>query len=461
LPGQTSLILGCQEGILPQDFHWRLNPTRLGDARCGEIVEPFRFVHTADLHLDSPFRGLAEVSPELQPTLRDATFQAFEGVVDLCLARQVDGLLIAGDVYDAADRSLRALARLRHQFERLAERGISVFVCHGNHDPLSGWGARFTWPDNVHVFGAAGVEARPLIRSGVEVARIYGISYGAERVTDNLALLFRRDPRAPFAIGLLHTNVGNDPNHLNYAPCLLADLVRAGGGLAGMDYWALGHVHAHRVLHVSGPTVIYPGNPQGRHPREAGPRGCYLVEVNDRAEVRYEFVPLDVVRWHTETLPIEGLQQLEELLARFEARMEDLRREAADRGNIVRWRLEGRGPLHRELIRPGRTEDLLATLREQAGAGPAFVWSESLQDTTGRDLDLDLLRQEENLLGDFLRLAGQADEQRLEEIRTVLSPLFEDPRTRRYLTAPDSDTLQGWLRASEQLGVDRLLTGDE
>jgi DNA repair exonuclease SbcCD nuclease subunit len=424
-------------------------------------VQPFRFVHTADLHLDSPFRGLAEVSPELQVTLRDATFQAFERIVDLCLAREVDGLLVAGDVYDAADRSLRALARLRHQFERLAERGVGVFLCHGNHDPLSGWGARFTFPGNVHVFGAGGVEARPLLRGGVELARVYGVSYGAERVTDNLALRFRKAANTPFAVGLLHTNVGNDPNHLNYAPCELTDLIRPGGGQAGMDYWALGHVHAHRVLHVSGPTVIYPGNPQGRHPRETGPRGCYLVEVSDRAEVKYEFVPVDVVRWHEESVPIEGLQQLEELLARFEARMEDLRREEADRGNIVRWRLEGRGPLHRELIRQGRTEDLLAALREQAGAGPSFVWSESVQDLTGRDLDLELLRQEENLLGDFLRLAGQADEPRLEEIRAVLSPLFEDPRTRRYLKQPESDRLRGWLQASEQLGVDRLMTGDE
>lgn len=421
---------------------------------------PFlRFVHTADLHLDSPFRGLAEVSPEVQATLREATFQAFQRVVDLCLARDADCLLIAGDVHDAGDRSLRALARMRRQFERLAERGIAVFLCHGNHDPLSGWGAKFTWPSNVEVFEAGEVTARPVLRDGVEVARVYGISYGTERVTENLARRFRREPDAPFAIGLLHTNVGQDANHLNYAPCELSDLVQA--GTATMDYWALGHIHAHRVLHEAGPTAIYPGNPQGRHPRETGPRGCYVVEVGERGQVAYEFVPVDVVRWHEEPLSIEGVQQVEELLTRFEARMEDLRRESADRGNIVRWRLDGRGPLHRELIRPGRTEDLLATLREEAGAGPAFVWSESILDLTGRELDLDSLRQEENLLGDFLRLAGQADESRLEELRALLGPLFEDPRTRRYLRQPEQDKLRQWLHAAEQLGVDRLLTGDE
>lgn len=420
---------------------------------------PFRFVHCADLHLDSPFRGLGEVSPALQGILCDATFQAFEHIVDLAIKREADCLLIAGDVYDAVDRSLRALTRLRHQFERLAERGISVFVCHGNHDPLSGWGARFTLPENVHVFEGGPIESRPLLRGGTEIARIYGTSYPVERVTDNLAVQFRKEPDAPFAIGLLHTNVGNDPHHLNYAPCSLTDLL--GSGSTRMDYWALGHIHAHGVLSTQDPVVIYPGNPQGRNPRERGPRGCYLVEVNPSGEVAYEFVPVDVVRWHEEVVTIEGSQQVEELLSRCEARMEELRRGQGERGHIVRWRFEGRGSLHRELIRTGRIEDLVATLREQGGSGPAFVWSESILDSTGRDLDLDALRQEENLLGDFLRLADQADGPRLEEIRTKLSSLFDDPRTRRYLRQPDDDKLRQWLEVVGQLGVDRLLPGDD
>jgi DNA repair exonuclease SbcCD nuclease subunit len=421
-------------------------------------MTPFRFLHTADLHLDSPFRGLAELSPIMQSALRDATFRAFERIVDLAIARDVDGVLIAGDVYDAVDRSLRVLTRLRQQCERLGERGIEVYICHGNHDPLSGWGARFTLPDNVHSFGSA-VEAYPLRRQGREVARVYGISYETERVLDNLAAKFRKEPEAPFAIGLLHTNVGSDVNHLNYAPCELGDLL--GSGATRMDYWALGHIHAHRVLSAQDPVIVYPGNPQGRNPRECGPRGCYLVEVGAQGHVTCEFVPVDVIRWHEESVTIEGLQQVEELLARCEARMEDIRRDGGDRAHIVRWRFEGRGPLHREISRAGRTEDLLATLRDQAGSGTSFVWSESVQDFTGRDVDLEALRQEENLLGDFLRLAEQSDEARLDAIREVLSPLFEDSRARRYLKPPDDEKLRQWLQAVGQLGIDRLLAGDE
>ncbi len=416
----------------------------------------FRFVHTADLHLDSPFRGLTEVPPDLHDTLRDATFQAFRRIVDLCIERKADCLIIAGDLHDAADRSLRSLIRLREQFTRLAERNIAVFICHGNHDPLSEWEARFTWPDNVHVFGTDRIEARPLVKKGAEVARVYGISYGAEQVTDNLATQFKREGDAPWAIGVLHTNVGNDRNHLNYAPCEVKDLVKT-----GMDYWALGHIHAHRVLREGSPLIVYPGNPQGRHPRETGPRGCYVVEIDERGTSTYQFVDADVVRWHHSSIGIDGLARLEDLLAGLEERMEAIRRDANGRGNIVRWALTGRGPLHRELSRPGRLEDLLATLRERCGGEPDFIWPESIQDGTARDIDLDALRREENLLGDFLKLSEHDDEHLIDELQKSLNALFEDPRIRRHLSPPDEARLRDWIRSAERQGVDRLLTDDD
>ena len=416
----------------------------------------FRFVHTADLHLDSPFRGLSEVAPTLQPILREATFQAFEGIIDLCIHRNVNFLLVAGDVHDASDRSLRALTRMRRGFERLAEHNIAVFVCHGNHDPLSGWSEKFSWPSNVWIFDSKDITAMPVFSQGVEIARIYGVSYGVERVTDNLAQRFHREPDAPWAIGLLHANVGNDPNHGNYAPCQLHDLING-----GMDYWALGHVHAQRILRERDPLIVYPGNPQGRHVRETGPKGCYLVEVDHLGCPQAEFVPVDIVRWSQESLSIEGLGDLDELLGRVDERIHILRQESDGRGIIVRWQLQGRGVLHRELMRPGRLEDLLLTLREKWGVDSQFVWSEAILDRTGRELDIDSLSQEENLLGDFLRLAEIGDEARLQEIREVIEPLFDDPRVYRYLGSSSDEELREWAVAARHLGIDRLLTGDE
>lgn len=419
-------------------------------------MPPFQFIHTADLHLDSPFRGLSEVAPTLQSVLRGATFQAFENIINLCIDRQVNFLLIAGDIHDESDRSLRALTRLRLGFERLAEHQIPVFLCHGNHDPLAGWSEKFSWPDTVWVFDAKEVVARPVVINGAEIARIYGLSFSKEKVTDNLAQQFHRGPNAPWSIGLLHTNVGDDPNHGNYAPCQIDDLLKV-----GMNYWALGHVHTHRILRAQDPLIIYPGNPQGRHVREPGPRGCYLVQVDSHGCAHPEFVPVDVVRWYEEHIPIEGLGDFDELLSQLDDRVNALRQKSEGRGIIVRWKFVGRGVLHREIIRPGRLEDLLVTLREKWGLGTQFVWSESIQDRTGREIDFEALRQEENLLGDFLRLAEVGEETRLQELRQMLEPLFDDPRVYRYLGSPSNEQLRDWVHAAQYLGIDRLLTGDE
>ena len=113
-----------------------------------------RFVHAADLHLDSPFSGLRSLAPDnVTSALRQATFDAYENIIDLCIAERADALLIAGDVYDGADRSLRAQLRFVDGLRRLDAAGIRSFICHGNHDPLNGWEARLDLPQGCVRFG--------------------------------------------------------------------------------------------------------------------------------------------------------------------------------------------------------------------------------------------------------------------------------------------------------------------
>ena len=113
-----------------------------------------RFVHAADLHLDSPFGGLRSLAPEIAETLYQATFKAYDNIIDLCIQEQVNALLIAGDIFDGADRSLRAQLKFRDGLIRLQEANIRSFICHGNHDPLDGWEAQLTFPEGCHRFGS-------------------------------------------------------------------------------------------------------------------------------------------------------------------------------------------------------------------------------------------------------------------------------------------------------------------
>src|SRR5215475_4235357 len=215
-------------------------------------MEQLRFIHAADLHLDSPFRGIGDATPELREELQGATLQAFERVVDHTISSKADFLVLAGDLYDSCDRSLRALLAFRRQMERLADRDISVYIVHGNHDPLNGWGSEFQLPPNVTTFSGR-TDTEPFVRRGREVATITGVSYTRERVMENLAASVKPADNSPYSVAVLHTNVGGQTGHADYAPATVEEL-----SSAGFDYWALGHVHTRSVLATDPSVVVYP-----------------------------------------------------------------------------------------------------------------------------------------------------------------------------------------------------------
>ena len=265
----------------------------------------FRFLHAADLHLDTPFTGMRRVDASLVATLRDATTRAFDNLVNTALEHSVAFVVIAGDIYDGPERGVRAQLAFRNGLDRLAQAGIRSFVVHGNHDPLEdGWSAIRQWPDGVTVFGSESVATAPVERDGQTLALIHGISYARRETRDNLALGFRRDRAECFQVGVLHCNAGAKADYAPYSPCAVDDLVSA-----GLDYWALGHVHLRQFLHEGGPWIAYPGNPQGLSPKpsELGAKGALLVDVDDGRVARVDFLPLDVVRFDAFDMDIAEL----------------------------------------------------------------------------------------------------------------------------------------------------------
>jgi exonuclease SbcD len=363
------------------------------------VPPDLRFVHAADLHLGSPFRGLV-VEDRLRQRVEDATFRAFSRIVDLCLTERAAFLLLAGDLFDTKDRSVKARVQLARQLGRLDAAGIRTFVVHGNHDPLLDRAPGAGLPASVKVFGAEHQEVGVEDERGELLCRVQGISYPREAVTENLARRFRRT-RPGFAIGLLHANLAGAEGHANYAPCSLDDL-----DTAGLDYWALGHVHT-RAVHPlpSGGIAVYPGNPQGRHVNEPGPRSCALVEVRDgRPQVRH--VEVDDVRWHRVEVDIARADSVEALESVV---FEELRERAEVHGpgaHAGRITLTGRGEAHRDLARPGELEALELSWRAQAAAlNPPWVL-ESVRVATQGALDLDQVRAEGGLAAAVLEDLG-------------------------------------------------------
>ncbi len=372
----------------------------------------FSFVHAADLHLDSPFRGLP-TSDRLRRVFQDATFRAFARVVDLCLQEKVCFLVLAGDLYDAKDRSVRARLFLRDQLLRLDAAGIRTFIVHGNHDPLTRDVAALGLPPSVKVFGDRWEEATVEV-DGAVIARVQGISFGQEKVTADLSRHFVRGG-AEFSVGLLHCNLGGDAAHDNYAPCTAADLEER-----GLDYWALGHVHTRAEHPVGGGAVaVYPGNIQGRHANETGERGCVLVSVEGRQTTR-RFVPTDVVRWHRLPIDIEGIESVDALVDAAVDGVEAACGQGFD-AHGVRLSLVGRGPLHAELSCGAGAEDLARHLGEALSARTPPCLLEGLEVRTLAELDLSAVAESGGLAADVISAVRV-----LQDSPAQLDALFED-----------------------------------
>ncbi len=236
---------------------------------------PFRFVHTADLHLDSPLRSLALKNPELAGLVRGATRKALEAIVDLCIAEQADALLVAGDLYDGSQTSMNTALFLASELRRLEQAGIRAFLIRGNHDSQSTIKKELTLPGNVHLFSG---RVKPILAKTLDNGRpvyIHGVGFDNPHAPDSLLSSFQAPIADAVNIGMLHTSLAGAPGHDPYAPCSVAELARH-----GFDYWALGHVHQRQVHHER-PLIVMPGMPQGRDINEAGAKTVTLVTVDD------------------------------------------------------------------------------------------------------------------------------------------------------------------------------------
>lgn len=357
------------------------------------MAERFSFIHCADLHLGEPFSGISVgMTGNWDAAINKATFRSFETIVDTAIEHRVDALLISGDVYNSDHHSLAAQMAFARELYRAAEYGIESFIIHGNHDPIEDWRAEIPLPPQAHVFGAGEAACVPIKRNGKKVANVYGISYRTTHVHENLAAQFKQSEDV-FSIGMLHTEVGN--KNSPYAPCSLDDLVHA-----GMDYWALGHVHTRSILSKS-PYVVYPGNIQGRNVTESGPKGCYLVEVGQYGTISTKFIETNSIRWMDMEVDISGVDQIEALIRKIRAERLTLR-EAVGKPVILRLIFTGAGKLHASIASKEGQEYILQVLNEKEKLRHVFACFAMIEDHTALEIDLQERRQLPDGLGKYL-----------------------------------------------------------
>ena len=271
-----------------------------------------KFLHAADLHLGAPLESLGEaIDSGTYNRIKPLVNKAFDRLIDVAIAEEVDFVVLAGDVYDNADRDPGAQRRFLLGLRRLTDADIKVFMVHGNHDPLTKDIKQGVLPEGVTVFPAGKLGSQVVtMRNGVDVT-VAGVSYARKEETDNLVPLFA-DLTGRTIVGVLHTNVGgNDSGHKNYAPSTPAELQAS-----PVNYWALGHIHKRSVNPIDSGWWAYPGNLQGRSVKasECGPKGVLIVEVDDDGRVlEPRFVDCSTVRFERVSVPVDTVGVITDL----------------------------------------------------------------------------------------------------------------------------------------------------
>lgn len=353
----------------------------------------FKFIHAADIHLDSPLRGLSRYESAPADSIRDACRRAFENLVDLAIEEKVAFVLLAGDLYDGDWKDYSTGIFLSRQMGRLGQRNIFVYAVAGNHDAANRMTKSLDSPSNMKILSARKVETVKLDELGVA---IHGRSFGTQHVDENLAADFGPAERGKLNIGILHTSLDGREGHAHYAPCTLDDLLSK-----NYQYWALGHIHKQEFV-FKDPWVVFPGCIQGRHIRETGSKGCVLVTVEDGAVCGVEKIPLDVLRWTQCDIDLTDVEEIREILERTRTVLVKERVSAGDRPLAMRIRFQGATAISDELAAyPERLEQQIKALgAETAGDN---VWIERVENATTGKLDLESTLADDTAFGKLLK----------------------------------------------------------
>lgn len=417
-----------------------------------------KFLHAADIHLDSPLHRLDYYEGAPVEELRQATRRALENLVALAIAEGVSFVVIAGDLYDGDWRDYNTGLYFISQMSRLREAGIPVYIIAGNHDAASKITRTLRLPQGVEVFPS---DTPATIRIDKLDVAVHGQSFASPSIRKDLSAKYPSPLQGYFNIGILHTCATGREGHEPYAPCTLEGLVSK-----GYDYWALGHVHQQEVL-LEDPPIVFPGNIQGRHIRETGPKGCMLVTLDDSGRPRADFKPLDVIRWFRievdATVGKTGYEVVDLIVGRLEKLLED------NEGLplVVRLEIVGNSKAHDELA--SDIERWTSEIRSAAlDTGGGRIWIEKVKLRTRLPLDIQTLESASGPVGELIHYLDDvtSDPDRLRALSDVLNDLEvklpkELKQGEERITLDDTTWLNDILEQVRPMLLHRLMSRED
>jgi len=401
------------------------------------MSETIRFLHCADLHIDSPLRGLERYEGAPVEDMRSATREAFKNVVGLAVDKKVDFLVIAGDIFDGDWKDYQTGVFFSSQLSRLGEQGIEVYIKRGNHDAQAKMTKTLPWPKNVHVFDELKAERVPNDNKGYAV---HGRSFPTQHVTDDLAASYREPVPGFLNVAVLHTALEGREGHGTYAPTTKERLAAK-----GMQYWALGHVHAREEVLKKPCWIVFPGNTQGRHAKETGPKGCYIIEAEGDQIQSVDFHVIDAARWEQDIIDMTEVATESALGDRVAQTVKDKKGRVEGRPLAIRLTLAGSSHLYLSVGRESeRMKNLIRTVVNDAGGGS--VWLEKVHFDVTPPLNMEVLAAREDPVGYAVRelLATEKDKERA---KALFANAMEGLNTKIH--ADSGPDLQALLRGDE------------
>ena len=359
-----------------------------------------KFIHAADIHLDSPLTGLSAYADAPVEMLRTATRDAFTNLVNEAIEQLVDFMVIAGDLYDGAWKDHNTGIYFCKEMGRLKKAGIPVYLLFGNHDAESEMTKKLQLPDNVFAFDSR--KSSTFRLEQLKVA-LHGRSFKDKETLENLATGYPMPVPGMFNIGVLHTALGGNSAHANYAPCSLDELQAK-----GYQYWALGHVHDYQIWEGAA-TVVFPGNLQGRHIRETGPRGAVMVTADESGILEINRLFVDVLRWASLEIDAEGCHSLSEVVCAIGRELESLVADSLSSIPLaIRVNIFGKTSAHGELF--GLESQLRQEILALAVAiGPERLWIEKVKVNTSDADDGAAIKSRADALSDLQVLLEAAE----------------------------------------------------
>ncbi|CAN7597607.1 DNA repair exonuclease [Variovorax paradoxus] len=416
----------------------------------------FKFIHAADLHIDSPMRGLSAYDGAPLERLRSATRQTLISLVDLAIEEQVALVLYVGDIFDGDWADFHTGQFFREQNVRLVREGIRVYIVKGNHDAESQITKVLPKVEGVHIFDHKRCESQEIPE--LKVA-LHGQSFKQRAVTDDLAADYPVAKEDWFNIGLLHTCLTPETagTHLPYAPTSVTTLASK-----GYDYFALGHVHQRQVVREDSPRIVFPGNLQGRHANEPGTKGCELVTVRD-GHIESQHVSLERVRWHRLAIDATDLANVDMLAVACAAQLQAQFSDAPEPLHAVRVKVHGQSELARiEAAQRGTVEAAVrAAAQDLQGLD---VWIEKVELELSAPVDRTELARRGDALSEVVRLVDELagdDIAVLTWVRAELQDLKELPVELTSLAPAslDADALRELLADAEATVLAKMPVG--